>query len=101
MNQYNGHYNYDHGTVNGWQNNAIGIYYCGEITTNGNLTVHYVGKGTGDGGIRARLLDHIRQDNWPDVRHFGYVLCSTAQEAINLEAAEIRRLQPKYNTQGL
>lgn len=101
MNQYNGHYNYDHATVSGWQYNLTGVYYCGEIASNGNLIAHYVGKGTGDGGIKGRLLDHLGQDRWPDVKYFGYIVCSSAQEAVNLEAAEIKRCQPKYNTQGL
>ena len=59
-----------------------------------------VGRGVGDGGIRGRLLNHLRNDYWPDVTHFGYCVCSTAKEAEDFEASEIKRLQPKYNTQG-
>ena len=98
---YNGNYNYDHKTVSGWQSSAIGVYYIGQVGANGSLIAHYVGKGTGDGGIKARLLAHLNQERWQDATHFGYTIFTNAQEAINFEAAEIRRLQPKYNTQGI
>lgn len=100
MATYNGHYTYDHSTVSGWQSAAIGVYYCGQIGPTGALIVHYVGVGTGSGGVRDRLLCHLREDYWPDATHFGFSLCSTANEALVLEAAEIKRLQPRYNIVG-
>jgi len=98
--EYKGPYQYDEKTVGDWDSNAIGVYYCGYIGSNNSLIVHYVGKGAGDEGIRGRLLDHLREDYWSDVTHFGYRVCSTATEAENFEADEIKRLQPKYNDQG-
>ena len=98
--EYKGPYQYSEKVVSDWNSTAIGVYYCGYIGSNGKLTVLYVGKGVGDGGIRSRLLDHLRYDRWPDVTHFGYCICNTAKEAEDFEASEIKRLQPKYNTQG-
>ena len=98
--EYNGPYLYNKETVNGLDSNAIGVYYCGYVNNDNSLIPHYIGKGTGDDGIRGRLLDHLREDNWPDVTHFGYCVCSTITEAENLEADEIKRLKPKYNDQG-
>lgn len=103
MSQYNGHYSYDHKTVSEWQSSAIGVYYCGhpDPASPNTLLTFYVGKGTGEGGIRARLLDHINNERWLEVTHFGYALFNTAREAELFEAAEIKRMQPPYNKQGL
>ena len=97
---YPGHFPYSHTIVSGWNSNAIGVYYCGYVSPKG-LIPHYIGRATGDDGIRGRLLDHLREDNWPEVTHFSYRQCSTEAEAIRFEAEEIARCQPKYNTQGL
>lgn len=98
---YQGPYQYQKSIVDNWNSSAIGVYYCGEIASNGNLIVHYVGKGCGDGGIKCRLQDHLNEDSWPDVTHFGFCLCDYGSDADTHEMAEIRRLQPKYNTVGV
>ena len=98
--KYQGHYQYDDGVVRNWDSSAIGVYYCGYPLSNGNLLVHYVGRAVGKDGIRGRLLQHMLEDLWSDISHFGYSVCSTIQEAENLEASEIKRLKPKYNKQG-
>ena len=101
ISQYFGHYPYDKSSVSNRAPDNIGVYYCGYINSSSNLTVHYVGRATGQyTSIKSRLLDHLRDDNWGDVTHFGYKTCSTASEAENLEAQEIQRLKPKYNTVG-
>lgn len=96
---YKGHYPYNNTVVGDWDSDATGVYYCGYIL-NDTLIVHYVGKAVAEGGIRNRLLQHLGEDKWPDVTHFGYCVCTTTNEAETLEAAEIKRLQPKYNKQG-
>jgi hypothetical protein len=97
--QYQGDYTYDAKVIGDWNSNAIGVYYCGYINPSNNmLYAHYIGKGTGAGGMRSRLLDHLREDSWPDVTHFGIRLCSTVKEADEFEVTEIARCQPKYNT---
>jgi excinuclease UvrABC nuclease subunit len=98
--EYSGHYDYNQQNIIDWNSNAIGIYYCGYIMYNGNFIILYVGRAIGQGGIRERLLQHLRDDNWPGVTHFAFVVCSTAQEAIDYEAMEITRLQPAYNIQS-
>lgn len=98
--EYKGPFQYDETIISDWKSTATGVYYCGYINEEETLIVHYVGKATSENGIRGRLLDHLREDDWSDVTHFGYRVCTTAKEAENLEASEIKRLQPKYNTQG-
>lgn len=98
--QYKGNYPYNEKTIIAWDSNAIGVYYCGYPRTDGKLLVLYVGKATSDQGIRGRLLQHLEEDKWPDVSHFGYCVCSTSKEAEDFEASEIERCKPKYNTQG-
>ena len=97
---YNGHHPYTQVCVGGWQYALTGVYYCGYLGADGRLQPLYIGRAIGDGGIRGRLLDHLRDDVWPGVTHFGFAVCATAQEAITHEAAEIRRFQPRFNTQG-
>ncbi len=93
-------YSYTSKVVEGWESNAIGVYYCGYLTTDGKLTILYIGKGTGEGGMRKRLLDHLNEDYWPDATHFGFHQCDTAREAEDHEAAEIKLYKPKYNKLG-
>lgn len=97
---YKGHYNYDKNVVQNWNNTQGGVYYCGVVASNGNLTVYYVGKAFSDGGIRGRLLQHLSENKWRDVTHFGYVECASENESFSLEKNEIIRLNPKYNIQG-
>jgi excinuclease UvrABC nuclease subunit len=100
VNSYQGHYTYTQKVIGDWNNSQIGVYYCGYIGQNGNLMPLYIGQAVGQGGIRGRLLQHLNQDSWPDVTHFGYCVCGTTKEASDLESAEILKHQPKYNTQG-
>lgn len=97
---YQGPYSYNQATLGAWNSNAIGVYYVGYVLQNGNLFAHYVGRAVGQGGIKNRLLQHLNEDKWLDVTHFGYSGCDTEQEAINFESSEILRLKPKYNAQG-
>ena len=93
-------YSYSKSIVEGWNSSAIGVYYCGYVGSDGKLYIFYIGKGTSDGGMRKRLLDHIREDYWPDVTHFGYHECDTIKEAEDHEAVEINLYKPKYNKIG-
>lgn len=87
-------------TVENWDSVAIGVYYCGIINPQGLLVPFYIGKGTGDKGMRGRLLDHLRDDYWPDVTHFGFHFCDYVHEADSHEAEEISIYKPKYNVIG-
>lgn len=100
IHDYKGNYIYDQKIIEDWNSTVIGVYYCGYVSDS-TLYPYYIGKGTGDGGIRARLMDHLRVDDWPDVTHFGYRICDTAKEAGQYELQEIERCKPKYNTQGM
>lgn len=97
---FKGPFSFTESIVTDWNSNIIGVYYCGVKTAEGKLTVYYVGRAVSDIGIRGRLLQHLSENKWYDVTHFGYEECSTSQEAINHEASEIVKYHPKYNTQG-
>lgn len=97
---YQGHFSYSWPTVNSWEANPIGVYYCGYLLSNGNLFPLYIGKSAADAGIRGRLLQHLNETKWRDVTHFGYHQCDTENEALDFEAAEIEKYKPKYNKQG-
>ena len=97
---YQGHFLYNNPNINGLNSNEVGVYYCGYIAQSGNLIPLYIGKATGQEGIRGRLLQHLSQDNWSDVTHFGYCICDTKIETDNLEGSEINCYKPKYNSQG-
>lgn len=98
---YQGHYQYTELSVKNNAPDKIGVYYCGYVDEKNILITHYVGRAKGeDVSIRSRLLNHLYQDDWPDVYHFGYHVCTTEKEAEDLETAEIKRIQPKYNIQG-
>ena len=94
---FKGPHLYDYDIVNNWNSSAIGVYYCGIKTSSGKLTIYYIGRAVGDKGIRGRLLQHLSEDKWNDVTHFGYEICDTMQEAINHEVSEIQKYKPKYN----
>lgn len=97
---YQGNYPYSQKIVSDWNSSVIGVYYCGYQLQNGQLFALYVGRAVGEGGIRSRLLQHLAENKWVDVTYFGYIQCTTVQEAINLEAQEIAGLKPKYNMVG-
>jgi excinuclease UvrABC nuclease subunit len=97
---YKGNFAYNKFSVQISAPECMGVYYCGKPGSNGGLFPLYIGRAKGDGvSIRSRLLDHIRDDYWPDATLFGYHVCTTKTEAENLEAQEIRKYNPKYNTQ--
>ena len=95
---YEGHFLFNEDSIFENVPESIGVYYCGEINNNNKLLVYYVGM-SGE-SIKNRLLDHLRDEDWSDVTHFGYELCSTKQEALDHEVVKIEHIQPKYNDQG-
>ena len=99
--KFESHFPYDYQTVSNWGSDAIGVYYLGVPTTDNKLTIYYIGRAVGDGGMRERILQHLNEDKWRDVTHFGYHQCDTAAEAIDWEAEEIARYNPKYNKVGV
>lgn len=98
--EYKGNYTFSKEVVQNWNNDQGGVYYCGVINSGGGLTPYYIGKAFGDGGIRGRLLQHLNENKWRDVTHFGYHVCSSENESLNFETQEIKKFNPKYNTQG-
>lgn len=99
--KFSGPYSYTKEILDNWESYDIGVYYCGYKTNEGTLIILYIGKATGEGGIKSRLLDHLREDRWPDVTHFGFHLCDYVRETEDHEAAEIKRFKPKYNQVGV
>lgn len=99
--QYKGNYVYNKLSITQYASDGIGVYYCGyRNPSNNSLKPLYIGRAKGEGvSIKSRLLDHLRDDNWPDVNVFGYQECTTMKEAEDLEESEIKKYQPKYNTQ--
>lgn len=98
--EFNGPYLYNKKIITDWESKVGGVYYCGYKTTENKLVILYVGKAFGEEGIRGRLLQHINNDSWPDVTHFGYETCSSEMESLEYEATEIKKWKPKYNIQG-
>jgi excinuclease UvrABC nuclease subunit len=98
--QYKGNYAYNKLSITQYASDGIGVYYCGSKNADGSLFPLYIGRAKGENvSIKSRLLDHFRDDNWSDVSIFGYRECTTMKEAEDLEAAEIAKFKPKYNTQ--
>jgi len=93
---YRGNYAYNSEGLSVLAPAVQGVYYCGSKNSDG-LTPLYIGRSE---NIQKRLQDHLRDDYWPGVTHFGYITCSTWFETANLEAAEIKKFQPRYNTVG-
>jgi hypothetical protein len=76
---------------------AIGVYYCGALDAMGRFQPYYIGRAIGEStSSRSRLLDHLREEEWQDVTHFCFQICSTPIGATYLEEAEIKRFNPKY-----
>ncbi|MCH9662059.1 MAG: hypothetical protein K0U66_00175 [Gammaproteobacteria bacterium] len=74
-----------------------GVYYL----LDDSRVVVYVGKAfRKDGGIKDRLLEHVRLNEWPDVSYFSFQICLNENEAERVEKSEIKRYQPKHNYQG-
>lgn len=79
----------------------MGVYYCCYMNGKNEPFTLYVGRDRGDGlSIRSRILDHMRNDHWPAVTHFGFRICTTKKEAEDLEVEEIQQLKPDYNELG-
>lgn len=97
VNSYIGHFLYSALSVGANAPLAIGVYYCGQLNLRNELVPLYIGKSV---SLRERLQSHISAGDLRGISHFGYIRCSTQQEAEVLEAAEIRKHQPKYNEQG-
>lgn len=101
ISNYTGHYAYNRQSIGTNAPEDHGVYYCGYPNSKNALVILYVGRAVGDGvTIRSRLYDHLRDDNWSDVTHFGYAICSTVQEAKDFEESEIEKYKPRYNTQN-
>lgn len=97
---YPGPYAYDDDVVSKWQSSAIGVYFCGYLTSSGKILPLYIGRAIGEAGIRGRLLQHLLENKWRDVTHFCYNVCASEREAMDLEAQQIALHRPKYNIQG-
>ncbi len=101
ISDYYGHYSYNSKSISHNAADKIGVYYCGYVNENNRLSTLYVGRAAGDtDSIKSRLSDHLNNNRWPDVSHFGFYICDTKSEATDLEAKEIARLKPKYNSMG-
>ena len=100
VSDFYGPFNYTNAGVSAHAPDDIGVYYCG-VPNSKDMNVYYVGRAAqGKSSIRSRLQDHLSENKWRDVTCFGYKTTTTEQEAIDLEAREIKRLQPKYNQVG-
>ena len=99
--QFNFPYFYNNNVVENWESSVIGVYYLGVLTTDNKLLIYYIGRAVGDDGIRGRLLQHLSENKWNDVMHFGYHICDTPKEAMDFETKEISKYSPKYNKQGI
>lgn len=98
VSSYQGHYSYNKQSVQANALHSWGVYYCGHLIPGGNLVPDYIGRAAGQGvTINSRLSNHLNTDRWNEVTHFGFVTCSTSQEAENFEKVEIQRCNPKYN----
>ena len=96
ISQYQGPWAYNQASISTNAPDVKGVYYCGYISPKNTLATLYVGKSEED-SIKNRLLNHLNQDNWTDVTHFGFKTGETNQEISNFEQQEIVRLNPKYN----
>jgi excinuclease UvrABC nuclease subunit len=94
---YRGSYYFTEQSINTNAPSSIGVYYCGYILQRGGLKPLYIGRSN---NIEERLLNHLANQGWQDVTHFGYHECDTEQDAMDFEASEITKYKPKYNDQG-
>lgn len=95
--QYQGNFQFNSQSMQISAPLAWGVYYCGHLNPDGSLNPDYIGRAAGENvSIRSRLNDHLN-DNWTGVTHFGFYVCTTSQEAEQLEAREIARFNPRYN----
>ena len=92
---FKGPYEYSKTVLEDWNSDENGVYYIGVRTSEGKLAIYYIGKGCGDGGMKARLLAHLGR--WSDTTHFGYEGGDYTTEIEAHEIAEIKKFKPKYN----
>ncbi len=94
-----GPYKYSESTIENMANEDVdGVYYLFDEDED---VVLYVGKSFRvNGGIRDRLLEHLRTKNWVDVDVFYFQECQNENETDSLEKEEIKRWKPKYNDRG-
>jgi len=98
---YQGHFSYNQLGILISAPQAQGVYYCGSLNNQNQLVPAYIGRAKGNGvTINSRLADHLRENKWVGVTHFGYVTCTTDQEAVAIEASEIAKWKPAYNIVG-
>lgn len=98
--QYQGPFNYTSQSISANAPESKGVYYMGSLNQDNRLGVTYVGKSSDGADIRGRLQSHFNNGEWPDIRLFGFKVCTTIEEADKLEADEIARLKPKHNQIG-
>ncbi|MDX1535822.1 MAG: hypothetical protein R3346_03620 [Candidatus Spechtbacterales bacterium] len=100
--EYRGHYEYTKEMVEELVDAGVfGVYYCGFVDYRGYMNALYIGSAVGGHGIRGRLLDHLRIEQWSDTTHFGFRACDTKETTLKLEIEEIKKHKPKYNKKGL
>ena len=92
-----GPYKYNRSTIENINKDVDGVYYL----LDEDEDVLYVGKSFRDnGGIRDRLLEHLRTKNWMDVDVFYFQECQSESETDSLEKEKIKKYKPKYNDRG-
>jgi excinuclease UvrABC nuclease subunit len=50
--------------------------------------------------LKERLLEHIENNEWPDVKYFQYMECENEIDMNRKEDYAIKSFQPKYNRMG-
>lgn len=81
----------------------IGVYFF--INKDFSSPYLYVGKagfklnskGHKMGGLKERLLEHIENNEWPDVKFFQYMECDNEVDMNRKEDYAIKNFTPKYN----
>lgn len=103
MESFKGPYVYNEKIVSEWNSTSIGVYYIGAKTSENQLSVFYIGKAVGAGGIRKRLLEHLSENKWGDATHFGFHISKTSdiKKIEEFEKKEIAEYAPKYNALGV
>ena len=97
---YFGHHPFNAFSINLFAHTGSGVYYCGYINEHSQLVPLYIGRAAGlSVSVKSRLLDHLRDQLWDGITHFGYTPCSP-EEAVAWEAMEIKSRQPYYNKVG-
>ncbi|OGM97334.1 MAG: hypothetical protein A2735_03120 [Candidatus Yanofskybacteria bacterium RIFCSPHIGHO2_01_FULL_41_21] len=103
MEPFKGPYVYSEKIIREWNSTAVGVYYIGAKTPENQLRIFYIGKAVSGGGIRKRLLEHLTENKWNDVTHFGFHIFKTdnIKEIEEFEKEEIAKYNPKHNIKGV